>query len=109
MSTTLTAVEIGEAWLGYVNDGFMLENGCIRSEVQEEYQLLESADDITTYRELWRSYTDEMIDKILLCPADERAELLESIDARSLANVQDRIQVGTELLMAMAQKGLKLT
>jgi hypothetical protein len=109
MSATMTAREIGEAWLEYVTDRFLLENGCMRAEVQQEYQSLEASGDLTTYRGLWRNYTDELIDKILNSPAEERGCLLASTDAKSLAYVQDRIQVGTELLTAMAQKGLKLT
>jgi hypothetical protein len=108
MSETMTALEIGEAWLSYVTETFMLEDGCIRPQVQQEYQRLESTDAITQERGLWRSHTDVLIDKITQCPAELRTDLLASIDPRSLAFVQDRIQCGTELLTAMAQKGLKL-
>lgn len=108
MSTTMTALEIGEAWLGYVTDTFVLENGCIRPEVQQEFQRLESNDTIRQERELWRAHTDALIDKVLQYPAELRPQLLAATDARSLAFVQDRIQSGTELLAALAQKGLKL-
>ena len=108
MSTTMTALDIGEAWLSYVTDRFLLENGCIRPDVQEEYQRLESADAITGQRQLWRSHTDALIDRILQCPAEARPQLLSATDPRSLAFVQDRVQSVTELLTAMAQKGLKL-
>ncbi|MBK5277184.1 MAG: hypothetical protein JJE30_19315 [Desulfuromonadales bacterium] len=108
MSTTMTAQEIGEAWLAYVTETFMLENGCVRPEVEEEYKRLESKDTITQERELWRTYTDELIDKILQSTPETRTELLSATDSRSLAYVQDRVQCGTELLTALVQKGLKL-
>lgn len=108
MGTTMTAHEIGTAWLAYVTDTFMLENGCVRPEVEEEYTRLERNDTITQERELWRDYTDDLIDKILQCPQESRGQLLSKTDRRSLAYVQDRVQCGTELLTAMAQKGLKL-
>jgi hypothetical protein len=104
----MTAQEIGQAWLAYVTDTFMLENGCIRPDVEEEYKRLESVDAIKEERELWRGYTDEMIEKILQCSTESRPELLASIDRKSLAFVQDRIQCGTDLLAGLVQKGLKL-
>lgn len=108
MTTTLAAQEIGEAWLTYVTDTFMLADGNISPQVGEEYKRLESTDTITKERELWRSYTDELIDKILKSPPELRNQLFSMTDARSLAYVQDRIQCGTELLTALVQKGLKL-
>jgi hypothetical protein len=109
MGITLTAREIAEAWLWYVTDTFILENGCIRPEVQQEYRRLESTDAIRQERELWRSHIDALIDKLLQSPKEQRPWLLASTDARTLAFLQDRIQCGTELLGAMVQKGLKLT
>jgi len=108
MSTTMTASEIGEAWLAYVTEMFMLEDGCVRPEVEEEYKRLESTDTITQERELWRTYTDALIDNILLSTPESRRQLLSSTDRRSLAYVQDRVQCGTELLTALVQKGVKL-
>jgi hypothetical protein len=108
MSTATRAVDISKAWLAYVTDRFMLENGCIRPEVEDEYRRLESADSFTQDRELWRTYTDTLIDKILQSPPEMRRHFFTTTDYRSLAYVQDRIQCGTELLTAMVQKGLQV-
>lgn len=108
MSTTMSAQEIGKAWLEYVTDTFMLEGGCVRPEVEEEYKRLERADTITQERELWRVHTDELIDNILRSTPELRRQLLSSTDRKSLAYVQDRVQCGTELLTALVQKGMKL-
>ncbi|NVN91568.1 MAG: hypothetical protein HXX11_13335 [Desulfuromonadales bacterium] len=108
MSTAMTAQEIGEAWLAYVTDTFMLEDGCVRPEVEEEYKRLESEDAFTQHRELWRSYTDNLIETILQTPAESRRQLFSTTDHRSLAYVQDRVQCGTEMLTALVQKGLKI-
>jgi hypothetical protein len=108
MSTTMTAQEISQAWLSYVSDTFMLSDGCIRPDVQEEYVKIECNETFARQRDLWRSYTDDLIDKIIQCPPESRPELLESTDYRSLAYVQDRIQCGTELLTALVRKGLQI-
>ncbi len=108
MSTATSALDISKAWLTYVTDRFMLENGCIRPEVEAEYRRLESADSFTQDREMWRTYTDTLIDKILQSPPEMRRQLFATTDHRSLAYVQDRIQCGTELLTAMVQKGLQV-
>ena len=108
MSTTMTAKEISEAWLAYVTDTFMLEEGCIRPEVEEEYKRLEGTDSITQERELWRTYTDTLIDRILESSPELRRQLLSTTDPRSLVYVQDRVQCGTELLTALVQKGLQI-
>lgn len=104
----LSAQEIGAEWLAYVTEEFRLQDGSIRADVQEEYLELEESESFKTYRELWRSYTDELIEKILQCPAESRGELLEATDRRSLAYVQDRIHCGTDLLATLAQKGLQV-
>jgi hypothetical protein len=108
MSTTMTAQEIGEAWLVFVSETFMLENGCTRPEVQEEFMNLESSGSFTKDRELWRTYTDALIEKILQSPSEARPQLFSTTDHRSLAYVQDRIHCGTELLTALVQKGLQI-
>jgi hypothetical protein len=104
----MAAQEIGEAWLAFVSETFMLEDGCIRPEVQEEYVRIENTDTFAKGRELWRDYTDGLIDRILQSPPEARPHLLSSTDHRSLAYVQDRIHSGTELLTALAQKGLQV-
>jgi len=104
----MAAKQIGEAWLAWVDEAFLLQEGAIRPQVVEEYQRLAQTDAIREERELWRSYTDDKIEKILKCPAEQRGQLLAAIDIRSLAFVQDRIQSGTELLTALVQQGLQL-
>ena len=108
MNTTMTAKEIGEAWLEFVTETFELKDGCVRPEVEEEYKRLESSDSFSQDRELWRDYTDELIDKILQSSTELRLQLLSKTDSRSLAYVQDRIQCGTEFLTALVQQGMKL-
>ena len=108
MSSVMTAQEIGQAWIAYISDIFMLDNGSISPGVEEESKELESKDAITQERELWRSYTDELIERILQSPTDARRELLTATDVRSLAFVQDRIQCGTDMLTVLIQKGLKI-
>lgn len=108
MSTTMTAKEIGGEWLAFVAETFMVESGCARPEVEEEYKRLESTDTITQNRELWRSYTDGLIDKILQSTPETRTQLYLSTDHRSLAYVQDRIHSGTGLLTALVQKEMQI-
>jgi hypothetical protein len=108
MSTAMNAHEIGGAWLTFVAETFMLKDGCIRLDVQEEYVTIESTDTFAKGRESWRDYTDALIDKILQSPPDLRPQLISSTDCRSLAYVQDRIHCGTELLTALARKGLQV-
>jgi hypothetical protein len=104
----MAAQEIGNEWLTYVSETFLLVDGCMRPEVQEEYMRIESTDTFAKGREEWRSYTDGLIDRILQSSPEERSQLFSSIDHRSLAYVQDRIHCGTELLTAFVQKGLKI-
>jgi len=108
MATKMAAQEIGEAWLTFVSETFMLEDGCIRPEVQEEYRRIEDTDTFAKGRELWRDYTDALIDRILQSQCEERSQLLIATDYRSLAYVQDRIHCGTDLLTALVQKGLQI-
>jgi hypothetical protein len=106
--SVMSAQEIGTEWLNYVTETFLLQDGSIRADVQDEYRELEESESFKTYRELWRTYTDELIEKILQCPAETRGELLAATDRRSLAYVQDRIHCGTDLLTTIAQKGLQV-
>jgi hypothetical protein len=109
MSLKVSAREMGSQWLAFVTEVFGLENGAFRPEVGEEFKKLEVKDAITQERELWRNYTDELIEKIMQCEsADERHALIAATDTRSLCFVQDRIHCGTELLTIFAQKDLQL-
>ena len=40
MSDEMTAKEISEAWIKYVDDTFMVENGCGRPDVDEKFKRL---------------------------------------------------------------------
>jgi hypothetical protein len=108
MNTTMTAQEIGEAWLTFISETFLLENGCNRPEAQEEYADIERTHTFARGRESWRSYTDTLIERILQCPPEVRSQLYSATDSRSLAYVQDRIHCGTGLLTALVQKGLQI-
>jgi len=108
VSNIHSAHDLGEAWLAYVTELFILTDGKIRPQVEEEFEHLESTDSIARERELWRKHTDALMDKIIQTPPELRHQLLSDTDSRSLAYVQDRIQCGTELLAAIIQKGLQI-
>jgi hypothetical protein len=108
MSKTMSAKEIGEAWLTYVNDMFMTENGCNRQYVVEELQRLDTSGILMQAREDGRVSTDELIDMILLTPAESRDELFCQFNSRPLALVNDRIQCGTQLLAGFVQQGQQI-
>jgi hypothetical protein len=108
MNTTMTAQEIGEAWLTFISETFMLDNGCNRPDVQEEYADIERTHTFARGRESWRSYTDALIERILQSPPESLPQLYSATDSRSLAYVQDRIHCGTDLLTALVQKGLQI-
>jgi hypothetical protein len=108
MSTTKTAKEISEAWLTYVNDLFMTENGCNRARVVEEFKRLDASGKLMQAREDGRVETDELIEEILRTPAESRDKLYCTFDSRSLLLVNDRVQCGTELLIGFVQKGQQI-
>ena len=108
MSTTMTAKEISEAWLTYVNDTFMTENGCNRPRVVEEFERLDTSGKLMQARENGRIDTDELIDEILRTPEESRGKLYSTINSRSLALVNDRVQCGTQLLIGFVQQGQQI-
>ena len=108
MTTTMTANEISEAWLIYVNDMFMTENGCNRPSVVEEFKRLDTSGKLMQTREDERVDADELIEEILQTPAESRSKLYSTIDSRSLALVNDRVQCGTQLLIGFVQKGQQI-
>lgn len=108
MGTTITAKEISEAWLTYVNDLFMTENGCNRERVVEEYGRLDTSGKLMQSREDRRIDTDTLIDEILRTPAESRDKLYRTYDSKTLALVNDRVQCGTQLLIGFAQKGQQI-
>lgn len=108
MNTTKSAKEISEAWLIYVNTMFMTENGCNRPQVVEEFKRLDTGGRLMQAREDGRMETDDLIEGILLTPAESRDELYCTIDSRALALVNDRVQCGTQLLMGFVQQGRQI-
>ncbi len=108
MSTTMNAKEISEAWLIYVNDTFMTENGCNRPHVVEEFERLDTSGKLMQARENGRIDTDELIDEILRTPEESRGKLYSTINSKSLALVNDRVQCGTQLLIGFVQQGRQI-
>ena len=105
---TVTAEEISEAWLTYINGNFMTENGCNRPHVVEELKRLDITGRLMQAREDGRIETDDLIAEILLTPAESRGKLYSMIDSRALVLVNDRIQCGTQLLMGFVQQGRQI-
>lgn len=108
MGTTMTAVEISEAWLAFVNDTFMTEYGCNRPSVVEEVKRLDDRGELMQAREAGRTETDELIGEILRTPAESRTAMYSTTDSRSLALVNDRVQCGTQLLIGFVQRGVQI-
>ena len=108
MGDTMTAKEISEAWLTFVNETFMIENGCGRPDVDEETKRLEGCGELGLMRERNRITTDMYIAEILKGTPESRLELFSITDARSLALVQDRIKCGTQLLVGFVQQGVQI-
>lgn len=108
MGTTMTAKEISEAWLAFVNDTFMTEFGCNRPSVVEEVKRLDDRGELMQAREDVRSETDELIGEILRTPAGSRTAMFSTTSSRSLALVNDRVQCGTQLLIGFVQQGVRI-
>ena len=108
MSTTMNAKEIGEAWLTFVTDIFMVEDGFGRPEVGAEFKRLETSGALNQAREEGRTATDALIGEILRSQPDSRRQLLASTDSLSLALVQDRVQFVTQILTGLVQRGVEV-
>lgn len=106
--TTMTAKEISETWLTFVNDTFMIENGCGRPDVEAEIKRLEGCNQLELIRERHRFATDMFITEALDCTPEKRSEMFSITDCGSLALVQDRIQCGTQLLIGFVQQGVQI-
>ncbi len=107
-ATPMTAKEISEAWLAFVNDTFMIETGCSRLDVEEEIKRLEGRNQLELLRERHRFATDMFITELLDCTPEKRSEMFSMTDCGSLALIQDRIQCGTRLLIGFVQQGVKI-
>ena len=108
MDTAMTAKEISEAWLKFVNDTFMIENGCGRPDVDEEFKRLEDCGQLGLLRERNRFTTDMYITQTLNSEPELRSKMFSITDSRSLALVQDRIKLGTQLLVGFVQQGVQI-
>jgi hypothetical protein len=108
MGTAMSAKDISKAWLDFVNESFMIEDGCIGPEVDEVFKNLEESGKLRQTRESWRTITDGLIDRILSSTPDDRHKLLTQTDAMSLALVNDRIQCGTQFLVGFVQNDVKI-
>jgi hypothetical protein len=108
MSTAMTAKEISESWLKYIEDTFLIENGCGRPDVGEKFKHLEESGELGAARERDRITTDMLIAEILNSTAESRSRMFSITAPGSLALVQDRIQCGTKLLIGFVQKGVQI-
>jgi hypothetical protein len=109
MSTTMTAKEISEAWLAFVNDTFMTDEGSkSREEGDEMLKILVESEKLASERETWRAHTDRLIEKILASAPESRREILAGMNPTAMALVNDRIQCVTEVMIGLAQKGLQM-
>jgi hypothetical protein len=103
MSTAMSAKEISEAWLKYIDDTFMIENGCGRPDVDNKFKSLEESGELGSARERDRITTDMLIAEILNGTPESRSKMFSFTGAEPLALVQDRIQCGTQLLIGFVQ------
>lgn len=108
MSDAMTAKEISEAWLTFINNTFMIENGCGRPDVDAEFKRLNGYDQLELMRERHRYVTDMFITETLNCTPESRSEMFAITDCTSLALVQDRIQCGTQLLIGFVQQEVRI-
>lgn len=108
MSTAMSAKEIGEAWLKYIDETFMVEKGCGRPDVDEKFKRLEESGELGTARERDRIPTDMLIVEILNRTPESRINMFSITGAESLALVQDRIQCVTQILLGFVQKGVRI-
>lgn len=108
MSTTMSAKEIGDAWLAFVTDIFMLQDGAGRPEAEAELKRLEASGALKQAREEKRVATDKLIDEILGGQPESRRQLFATTDAAALALVHDRVQSVTQILTGLVQRGVEI-
>ena len=110
MSATMSAREISEAWLAFVNDTFTPEEGSSNSQEGDEMlrQLVES-EKLEYARETWRVGTDKLIEEILAATPETRREIFAGMNPTAVALVHDRVQCVTEVMLGLTQQGLQIT
>lgn len=110
MSATMSAKEISEAWLAFVNDTFMPEEGSSNSkEGDEMLRQLEESETLQSARETWRIGTDKLIEEILAATPETRRDIFSKMNPTAVALVHDRIQCVTEVMLGLTQQGLQIT
>lgn len=105
---TISAKDLGVAFVAFVTEIFMGSEGCSRPEVDEELIRLEGSGELQQARKDSQSSIDVLIDEILCCTCESRIELFRNTDPTILALVYDRVQCGTHTMIEMAKKGVVL-
>ena len=109
MSATLTAKEISEAWLAFVNETFMPGEGSSSGQEGDEmYRQLEESEQLQPARETWRTHTDKLIEEILGSAPESRREIISNMNPTAVALVHDRILCVTKLMAGFVQQDLKI-
>jgi hypothetical protein len=106
----MSAKEISEAWLAFVNETFMPEEGSSNSkEGDEMLRQLEESETLQSARETWRIGTDKLIEEILAATPETRRDIFSKMNPTAVALVHDRIQCVTEVMLGLTQQGLQIT
>lgn len=105
---TITAKEIGEKFVAFVTEVFMIPEGCSRPEVGEELIRLGDSGELQQVRKDRKNDTDALIDEILSCSPGSRPELFLKTDSTTLALVYDRVHCGTHSMIEQAGKGVEM-
>jgi hypothetical protein len=106
----MSAKEISEAWLAFVNETFMPEEGSSNSkEGDEMLRQLEESETLQSARETWRVGTDKLIEEILAGTPETRRDIFSKMNPTAVALVHDRIQCVTEVMLGLTRQGLQIT
>lgn len=108
MVNTVSAKDIGEAFVAFVTDVFMVPEGCSKPEVDEELIRLEGSGELVQARKDRRTAVDTLISEILSCSPEPRSALFLQADPTTLALVYDRVQFGVKTMIEMRDKGVVL-
>src|SRR4029079_13841210 len=98
-----------EAWLEYVKETFMFgEEGGNRPDVDAEFKRLDESGELPLLRERDRLTTYMYLAEIFKVSPEGRNELYALTGAQTLALVQDRIHLVTQLLIGLVQKEVQI-
>lgn len=106
MGSTVSAKDIGEAFVAFVTDVFMTPEGCSRPEVDEELIRLEDSGELVQARKDRRTDVDTLISEILSCTPVSRSAMYLQTDPTTLALVYDRVQFGVKTMIEARDKGV---